>query len=210
MQICAYSVRLGVTVHRDFQSRKAGLQRAEHVLQFGQFARAITSGDGGIDRLRRRRDRLDQLQTPLPRSTPRRGADRPSPPGARSDDGLRDRAEFATGSGPAGRRPARVPSPRSHPPRSARAGCAIAVRSDHDCAATDGTAASRPRARATTTSAATARTRASACAGGRVACGGTGTVSDFFRAIIHLHIGNCRLQQSASRPIFALQQANSV
>ena len=106
----------------------------QHVLQFGELARAVALGDLGIDRLRDRRDRLDQLQS-LWRDRHHAAAQiglRRS--GARSDRAPRDRAGCATGSAPAGRRRAPVPSPRWCRPPSARAGCAIAVRSGRDCA----------------------------------------------------------------------------
>ena len=174
MQICIHSSASSSFASQS-QLRKAALESAQHVLQFGELARAIAIGDVGVDCLRRRRDRLDQLQS-LGEIDTRRGADRPWRSGARSDRALRDRAGCVTGSAPAETQHAPVPSPRWCPPPSARAGSAIAVRSAHDCARMDGTGASRLRAHAAATSAAIARIRASARARRRL---GHGSVRRF-------------------------------
>ena len=81
----------------------------QHVLQFGELAGAIAAGDLGIDRLRRRRHRLDQLQ-PLGRDRHHAAAQIGlRGPALDQIAAPRDRAGFATGSAPAERRRAPVP-----------------------------------------------------------------------------------------------------
>jgi hypothetical protein len=59
-------VGLGIAGTGDLQSRKAVLERAQHVLQFGEFAGAINLGDSGINSFGSGRDRLAEIDT-MPR-----------------------------------------------------------------------------------------------------------------------------------------------
>ena len=54
-------VGLDVTLTGHFHRGEAALQFAQHVLQFTELARAKAVGHLGVDRFRRRRDRLVQL-----------------------------------------------------------------------------------------------------------------------------------------------------
>ena len=84
-------MRLGPIDHANLRSLEARLfgrqppdsprlrsSSCQHLLQFGELAGAVAPGDRGVDRLRRRRDRRDQLHALRRRSRPCCGADRPS------------------------------------------------------------------------------------------------------------------------------------
>src|ERR1700738_4400963 len=54
-------LRLAASLADDAKPRQAILERMQHLLQLGKPAHAVTPGDFGVDRFRRRRDRLDQF-----------------------------------------------------------------------------------------------------------------------------------------------------